>query len=119
VPRGPVGCWIPPRSGMAGAAMFPVDQARLTPRRYPLSPAQQDMWFLERLAPGTPLYNIAWTTRFAGPLDAAALRATVSGIAARHEILRTRFVEADDGLPVQSVEPSLPPQWRVPDLAGP
>ncbi|HVR99802.1 MAG TPA: amino acid adenylation domain-containing protein, partial [Thermoanaerobaculia bacterium] len=81
------------------------------PRQGPpaLSFAQQRLWFLDRLAPESPLYNVPSTYRLAGPLAPAALAAGLSEIVRRHEALRTRFVEVD-GEPRQEI--GAP--WQVP-----
>ena len=59
----------------------------------PLSPAQERLWFLERLVPGTPLYNVSRALTLEGRLQRGALAAALHGLVARHEALRTRFVE--------------------------
>jgi len=40
----------------------------------PLSFAQQRLWFLQRLDPGSPAYNIASAARLSGVLDVGALQ---------------------------------------------
>ncbi|HTG34125.1 MAG TPA: amino acid adenylation domain-containing protein [Thermoanaerobaculia bacterium] len=82
-----------------------------------LSFAQQRLWFLDRLAPESPLYNVPSTYRLAGPLAPAALAAGLSEIVRRHEALRTRFVEVD-GEPRQEI--GAPWQVALPqvDLRG-
>lgn len=57
----------------------------------PLSFAQERLWFLDQLDPGSPAYNIAWTVRLSGALDRGALRAALDFLVARHEALRSRF----------------------------
>ena len=74
-----------------------------------LSYAQQRLWFLDRLAPESPLYNVPTTWLVAGALAPAALAAGLSEIVRRHETLRTRFVELD-GEPRQEI--GAP--WQVP-----
>ncbi len=94
------------------------------PRQGPpaLSFAQQRLWFLDRLAPESPLYNVPATWLVTGALAPAglapaALAAALTEIVRRHETLRTRFVEVD-GEPRQEI--GAP--WRVPlpqvDLRG-
>jgi amino acid adenylation domain-containing protein len=88
----------------------------------PLSPVQQRLWFLDRLQPGSPVYNLAWSFRLRGVLDLAALQTAVDGLLARHAVLRTRFVEID-GEPRQAVaaQLSLPVSVlaaELPDAAG-
>jgi amino acid adenylation domain-containing protein len=70
----------------------------------PLSFAQQRLWFLDRLMPGDPAYNLPWPVWFDGPLDADALRAALAAVVARHEALRTTFQVAGAD-PVQVVAP--------------
>ena len=69
----------------------------------PLSFAQQRLWFLDQLAPGSAAYNLAAAVDIAGPLAAPALRRAIAALAARHESLRTRFVAAD-GVAVQVID---------------
>ncbi|WP_279576437.1 non-ribosomal peptide synthase/polyketide synthase [Actinomadura nitritigenes] len=75
-------------------------------REAPLPPSfgQQRLWFLDRLDPGSPEYNIPVALRLAGPLDVDALRAAFGALVERHEVLRTRLVE-EDGVPWQIVDP--------------
>ena len=68
----------------------------------PLSYAQERLWFLNRMDGPSGAYNIPLAVRLTGPLDTAAMTAAVADVVARHESLRTVFVEAD-GLPSQLV----------------
>ena len=70
-----------------------------------LSPAQQRLWFLHRLEPESAAYNMYNVWRLRGPLAPDALRAAIGDLAARHEILRTRYPD-DDGRPAVTVEPA-------------
>ena len=69
----------------------------------PLSFAQQRLWFIEQLLPGTPVYNMPAALRLEGDLDARALRLSLSEIVRRHEVLRTVF-PALNGEPVQKIQ---------------
>src|SRR5262249_19320216 len=71
----------------------------------PLSSAQQRLWFLDQLEPGTALYNLPIALRLTGPLDVAALEQSLSEIVRRHEILRTTFIVVA-GEPAQIVDPA-------------
>ncbi|HSF42507.1 MAG TPA: amino acid adenylation domain-containing protein, partial [Thermoanaerobaculia bacterium] len=82
-----------------------------------LSFAQERMWLLHRLDPGSPAYHVAGEVRLAGPLEPAALAAALGELARCHEALRTRFVEAEGG-PVQIVEDRSPPELPVVCLAA-
>ncbi|HEX4496054.1 MAG TPA: non-ribosomal peptide synthase/polyketide synthase [Thermoanaerobaculia bacterium] len=83
----------------------------------PLSFAQQRLWFLDRLHPGSALYNLPLACRLLGALDVGALAATLGEIVRRHEALRTRFVEGEEG-PVQVVAPAAPFVLPGVDLRG-
>ncbi|WP_067503772.1 non-ribosomal peptide synthetase [Actinoplanes sp. TFC3] len=89
--------------------------AREPGTRLPLSPAQETLWFLDRLAPGQPTYNVPLGFELTGPLDVAALTGAVSEVVTRHEALRTHLAEDDDG-PVQVVTADLPATVEVRDI---
>ncbi|HEX2190523.1 MAG TPA: condensation domain-containing protein, partial [Longimicrobiaceae bacterium] len=84
----------------------------------PLSFAQQRLWLVDRLEPGSAAYNMAGALRLRGVLDVAALRASLDALVERHETLRTTFAEGEGGVPVQVVHPpAAVPLPRV-DLGG-
>ncbi|MCP4662229.1 MAG: AMP-binding protein, partial [bacterium] len=57
----------------------------------PLSFAQQRLWFLAQLEPEAAVYNIPLALHLGGPLNPAALDASLGEIVRRHATLRTRF----------------------------
>ena len=61
----------------------------------PLSFAQERLWFLEQLEPGSFAYNICRTARLTGSLNREVLEASLNEIVRRHEVLRTRFDVVD------------------------
>ncbi|HEX5870931.1 MAG TPA: condensation domain-containing protein, partial [Longimicrobium sp.] len=63
----------------------------------PLSFAQERLWFIDRMEPGSTTYNILMAWRLEGALDAAALERALCELVRRHEALRTVFRETDDG----------------------
>ncbi len=98
---------------------------------FPLSFAQQRLWFLEQLEPNTALYNIPVAVRITGPLDLDALQHSLDAIVARHESLRTTFstrqgepvqvIAAEGHLPIQQLDlsdlPAAQREQRVQRLA--
>ena len=68
----------------------------------PLSYPQRRLWFLDRLEPGLPIYNVPLFYRMTGPLDVPALERSLNELVRRHEVLRTVFQVAD-GEPVQVI----------------
>lgn len=84
----------------------------------PLSFGQEQLWFIDQLAPGLATYNIAGVFWFAGALDTAALARAMDTLVQRHEILRTRLVEVD-GRPRQVIDAPHPGRGIVvTDLSG-
>jgi len=106
----------PTVAGLAERLSGAVSREAVVPlgeeERYPLSFAQQRIWFLDRLEPGTIVYNLQVTVRFEGLLDAAVLGRALAEIVRRHEPLRTIYPDVD-GEPFQEV---LPPA-ATPSLA--
>ena len=88
-----------------------------TATRFPLSYAQQRLWFLDQLMPGQGLYNMPTVLHLTGELDVAALARTFAELVRRHEALRTSFTSRQ-GRPEQVVH--APSPWRLPvvDLHG-
>jgi hypothetical protein len=74
-------------------------------RPLPLSFAQQRLWFLEQLDPGSPVYHLPVVLRLSGLLDTAALDRALQTVIDRHEALRTVFVSGEDGRATQVIRP--------------
>ncbi|MBW3655532.1 MAG: non-ribosomal peptide synthetase, partial [Gemmatimonadetes bacterium] len=81
----------------------------------PLSFAQERLWFLEQMEPGSAAYNIPAALRLTGTLDEQALRGALGEIVRRHEALRTTFTAAN-GAAVQVVHPPAEVPLPVRDL---
>jgi amino acid adenylation domain-containing protein len=85
----------------------------------PLSFGQEQLWFIDQLAPGLPTYNISGAVRLTGALDVGALHAAVNALVTRHEALRTRLVSGPDGSPHQVIAPALTVDLPVVEVASP
>ena len=74
--------------------------------RFPLSFAQQRLWFLAQMEGVSEAYHIPWGVQLKGTLDSRALRRALERIVARHEVLRTTFgvLEGEPGQEIVSVE---------------
>ncbi|HKG22705.1 MAG TPA: condensation domain-containing protein, partial [Blastocatellia bacterium] len=68
----------------------------------PLSFAQQRLWFIDQLQPGSPLYNQPVAARLSGELDVKALERSLNEIERRHEAIRTS-IETREGKGVQVI----------------
>jgi amino acid adenylation domain-containing protein/FkbM family methyltransferase len=60
------------------------------PRAAP-SGVQRRIWFAQRAAPHSPVFNNAVALDVEGPLDPARLRAALTAVLARHPVLRTPY----------------------------
>jgi len=83
---------------------------------FPLSFAQQRLWFLQQLQPDG--LTLPAAVKIIGPLDVERLRGCFQQLCDRHEPLRTRFIINETGDPVQDIQ--IAPDWQLPiiDLQG-
>ncbi|WP_037583730.1 non-ribosomal peptide synthetase [Stigmatella aurantiaca] len=81
----------------------------------PLSYAQQRLWFLDQLEPGSPRYIIPAAVRIEGALNVPLLEHSFLLLALRHEPLRTTFLSSPQG-PSQLISPSSSFQLQHFDL---
>src|SRR6266700_3754856 len=100
-------------AGPAAPPVLPVPRDG----RLPLSFAQQRLWFLAQLEPGSTEYNVPVPVGM-GAVDVKALGAALGAITARHEVLRTRLAAGPDGVPFQLIDPPLPLPLPVADVSG-
>ncbi|MEO6194632.1 MAG: amino acid adenylation domain-containing protein, partial [Thermoanaerobaculia bacterium] len=113
-----VAAWIEQaRSAASPPAIAPPLRPVPRDRPLPLSFAQERLWFLDRLRPGDPTYNMPAALRARGELSPPLLEAILGEVVRRHEALRTTF-QLRDGKPAQVIAP--PSRWTLPrvDLAG-
>ena len=79
--------------------------------------AQQRLWFIEQLMPGSVVYNIPGAIRILGPLNVTALEKSMQEVVRRHESLRTRFTTIKGDL-VQVIEDHAEVPMILEDLDG-
>ena len=84
---------------------------------FPLSFAQQRLWVLDRLEPGSAAYNVPISLRLNGTLDVAALEDAINQVIRRHEVLRTE-IHSENGEPVQRILPPSHSSLTVVDISG-
>src|SRR5919197_5980491 len=99
------------------ARRLPLPVPRNAQGTLPLSSLQEQLWFLDRLAPGVRAYNVSRAFRVTGRIDVAALERAFADVIRRHEILRTVFTVDETG-PLQKVLPEGPARLAVGDLRG-
>ncbi|HLE84682.1 MAG TPA: amino acid adenylation domain-containing protein, partial [Thermoanaerobaculia bacterium] len=104
------------RGAGPGAAEEPIARVPRD-RELPLSFAQERLWFLDRLDPGTTAYNVPAVFRLRGELRRELLVRALREVVRRHEALRTVFAE-DEGRPAQRIGPVPPALLALIDLAG-
>ena len=84
---------------------------------FPLSFAQRMFWFLDRIEPDTPAYNLPRALKIEGQLDREALRQAFQALLRRHEVLRTVFVDLNGEL-LQRVLEHVEIEFTVLDHSG-
>ncbi|HZN09751.1 MAG TPA: amino acid adenylation domain-containing protein, partial [Pyrinomonadaceae bacterium] len=101
----------PAGNGRFTSAITPVAHTS----EFPLSFAQQRLWFLNELDGESAFYNLTWAVRLHGELDVHALREAIRTIVNRHETLRTTF-SVVDGQPIQVISDSTDVAFSITDL---
>ena len=99
-----------PCSGMPTITAEPGDRA-------PLSFAQQRLWFVDRMMPGNPVFNIPIVLNLEGDLSRSALKLAFETILERHSILRT-VIRTEESATMQWVQEAVPLPLREFDLRG-
>ncbi|MFE0102047.1 non-ribosomal peptide synthase/polyketide synthase [Streptomyces sp. NPDC059009] len=92
----------------------PLQRVTERPGKLPLSFAQRRLWFMDKLEGPSATYNIPLNLKLTGELDTDALAAALRDVVARHESLRTVYVEDADGTPAQVVLPVDQVDFEVP-----
>jgi amino acid adenylation domain-containing protein len=83
----------------ARSQILPVER---TAKVFPLSFAQERLWFIHQLEGIGALYSIPVAVRVRGRLDVSAISRSLDELVKRHEALRTTFT-TQDGQPVQVI----------------
>ncbi|RKH56929.1 non-ribosomal peptide synthetase, partial [Corallococcus interemptor] len=83
----------------------------------PLSFAQQRLWFIDQLEPGTALYNVPVAVRLEGTLRQDILERALREVTRRHEALRTTFAE-ENGQPIQVIHPEMSLHLEQVEVSG-
>ncbi|GAA0421733.1 hypothetical protein Acor_52290 [Acrocarpospora corrugata] len=84
-------------------------------RPLPVSSAQRRMWLLDQLLPGTAEYTVPLVLRLSEPARVDDLRAALTALAERHEVLRTHFAVSGGEVHQVIAEPA-PVPLTVSDL---
>jgi mycobactin peptide synthetase MbtE len=85
------------------------------PERLPVSYSQLAGWFQYRIEGARDGFNMPFALRFTGRLDTVALAEALNDVVARHEPLRTNFVE-HEGIPYQIVHPTLQVELPITEI---
>jgi len=75
-----------------------MQQHAPNPASEPLSVAQQRLWILEQLHPGSAIHNLALGLRWSLRIEPAVIEAAWRAVLQRHEVLRTQFHTVDASL---------------------
>ena len=100
-----------------GGSTRPAVERVSRDERLPLSYAQQRLWFLEQMEPGSAIYNVPLALRVNGELAVEVLETSLREVIRRHEVLRTRF-ELRDGEAEQVIDEQVEFNVALEDLSG-
>ena len=114
-----------PESSVDDADRPSADEAAVSPEGagpadFPLTVAQQQLWFLERMVPGRTQSHVPLALRLRGRLTVTALAAAVNDVVERHSVLRSAIVVDRDGEPWMTAREIriAVPVHRVPGATG-
>jgi hypothetical protein len=80
-----------------------------------LSFAQERLWYMDQLAPGTSVYNTPLVLKLQGNLDVDSFQRALDSVVQRHEVLRTAFLSRG-GRPLPLVLKTRTVDLRTTDL---
>ncbi len=79
--------------------VIPVAKGKL----WPLSFAQQRLWFIEQFEQGTNAYHVPWLVSLSSDIDIVAFKKAIQAILKRHTVLRTLFKTDNKGQNFQQI----------------
>ncbi len=103
------------RTTKSGLTFPPIQPREADREKFPLSWAQEGLWFLNQLEGASATYNMPGAIQLSGNLDINALQQALSAIVRRHEVLRTSF-QTVNGTPIQVIHPEATLNIKVMDL---
>ena len=86
-------------------------------KRYPLTSSQLSIWMGQKMAPGSPLYNMAFTFDIQGSLKRDVFNESFNRVIAHYDALRIVFGEDSDHQPFQWVLPEYHYDLDLKDLS--
>jgi amino acid adenylation domain-containing protein len=108
---------LSPAEKRAKLAQLLQQKADRSPAYFPLSPGQQALWFLYKLAPESWAYNVLFSARICSPVEIPALRQAFQCLIDRHPALRTIYT-TPEGSPVQQIQASAQVHFVETDASG-
>jgi hypothetical protein len=90
-------------------------QSPAADRSYALSFGPESLWYLDKLSPHSPVYNVPFLSRLRGGLDVAAFERALNALVQRQDVLRTVFL-LSRGAPVALVLKRRPVELKRIDL---
>jgi len=96
---------------------IPQQPRQNTEQHWPLSYSQERLWWLYQYDSNSTHYNLPIFLQAKGLLDIAVVEASMNALVARHEVLRSRFVD-NDGQGAQMIEQDCRIPVPLIDLSG-
>ncbi len=96
---------------------LPIPVSGRGQKSFPLSYAQQRLWFLSRFDSASSVYHMPGAFRLRGAFERDLLERSLARMMERHEVLRTTYREGEDGTAEQVVQDSMAVPMTVMDLS--
>lgn len=108
--------FIDQRNGSGLKPLSSVRKPELYSKEYPLSSAQERIWFQQKLSKDMIAYHLPFQTVLKSSIQADLMNQAFQTITTRHSLLRARFFERE-GVPVQRVFDNTETEIRYMDLS--